>query len=380
MKLIIDAQPLLDAEKTGISWYTKRITDVMCSSDQVNIQLNYSGCRKYCSSDKIMAVYQKKGCKVRHSWLPVRVRRRLRIPYKLLFNTKSSSSVSIFFNYEVPCGVSGKKIAVIYDMAYKTCPETVSKDTRLWLENIMEETCQRADMIVTISQFSKQEIVKYMQVDPQKIRIVPCGVDLNVYKPNYKQTEITAVREKYRVPEKYLLYVGTLEPRKNIEHMIEAYAQLLNELEFPPALVIGGKRGWMYEQIFAKVNEYGIQDHVVFTGYLDEGDVPLLMKAAEAFVFPSLYEGFGMPPLEAMACGVPVICSNRSSLPEVVGQAGLLVNPLSVRELMESMKRVILDKRLRETLSRRGVEQAQKYTWNAAAEAMIKVCHEFEDN
>ena len=141
-------------------------------------------------------------------------------------------------------------------------------------------------------------------------------------------------------------------------------------------LVIGGKKGWMYEKIFSRVKEQGIEAYVIFTGYLADEDVPLLMKGAIAFVFPSLYEGFGMPVLEAMACGTPVITSNAASLPEVVGQAGLLVNPYNVTEIAEAMERVIKDDIMRNTMRSKGLIQVRNYTWKNSAEKMKKLYHQ----
>jgi len=247
------------------------------------------------------------------------------------------------------------------------------------LNIIMERTCRRADMIVTVSEYSKKEIIKYLKINPQKIQVIPCGVDLERYTGTCEEKDIVQARQTYKIPEEYFLYVGTLEPRKNIERLIEAYAQLVKCLEEAPALVIGGKKGWMYDQIFLLVKEYGIESRVFFTGYLDDAAVPLLMKGAVAFLFPSLYEGFGMPPLEAMACGVPVISSNAASLPEVVGDAGILIDPYNVKELSEAMERVLKDGEMRNMMRRKGLLQVQNYTWEKSAEKLKNLYHKMAE-
>lgn len=381
MKLAIDAQPLLDVQKTGVSWYTNMMTQFICADQSVQLQLNYAGYRQYWKRKQIVDQYRKSGIKVKHSWLPVKVRRKLEeivpIPYSLIFG--SNVDVTIFFNFEVPYGVKGKTIAVVHDMAYKAFPETVNEETKRWLNIIMERTCRRADMIVTVSEYSKKEIIKYLKINPQKIQVIPCGVDLERYTGTCEEKDIVQARQTYKIPEEYFLYVGTLEPRKNIERLIEAYAQLVKCLEEAPALVIGGKKGWMYDQIFLLVKEYGIESRVFFTGYLDDAAVPLLMKGAVAFLFPSLYEGFGMPPLEAMACGVPVISSNAASLPEVVGDAGILIDPYNVKELSEAMERVLKDGEMRNMMRRKGLLQVQNYTWEKSAEKLKNLYHKMAE-
>ena len=378
MKLAVDAQPLLDAEKTGVSWYTKMMTQYICADQSVQLQLNYAGYRQYWKRKKIVDCYRERGIKVRHSWLPVRVRRKMEkfcpISYSFIFG--GNPDVTIFFNFEVPYGAIGKMMVVVHDMTYKVFPETVSEETKSWLNEIMERTCERADMIVTVSDYSKKEIIKYLNVNPQKVQVIPCGVDLERYTERYAENDVIRARQAYHIPEKYLLYIGTLEPRKNIERLIEAYAQLVKKEAKTPVLVIGGKKGWMYEKIFSRVKEQGIEAYVIFTGYLADEDVPLLMKGAIAFVFPSLYEGFGMPVLEAMACGTPVITSNTASLPEVVGQAGLLVDPYNVTEIAEAMERVIKDDIMRNTMRSRGLIQVRNYTWKNSAEKMKKLYHQ----
>jgi glycosyltransferase involved in cell wall biosynthesis len=167
----------------------------------------------------------------------------------------------------------------------------------------------------------------------------------------------------------FLLYVGTIEPRKNLLTLIRAYDELLRTTEHQPQLVLCGGRGWLCDEVFNLVDELKLQDQVRFTGYVDDADLPALYSAAQAFVYPSLYEGFGLPPLEAMACGAPVITSNVTSLPEVVGDAGLTHAPEDARELTRTMARLLSDLNLRAHFKRAGLERARQFSWERAARA-----------
>jgi glycosyltransferase involved in cell wall biosynthesis len=192
---------------------------------------------------------------------------------------------------------------------------------------------------------------------------------------------LAAVRQKYDLPERFILYVGTIEPRKNLTALLEAYAALMERLsvcDLRPALsdvrlVIVGKKGWLYEGFFRRLHELGLEDRVLFTGYVPDEDLPAIYSAADLFVFPSLYEGFGLPVLEAMACGTPVIASNASSLPEVAGEAGIMIAPHDVRGLAEAMERLLMDKQLRAELRARGLERAKQFTWERAAAMTLEV-------
>jgi glycosyltransferase involved in cell wall biosynthesis len=174
----------------------------------------------------------------------------------------------------------------------------------------------------------------------------------------------------------YLLYVGTIEPRKNLLTLIHAYDELLRETTRCPQLVLCGGRGWLYDEVFKLVEDLKLQDQIRFTGYVDDADLPALYSAAEAFIYPSFYEGFGLPPLEAMACGAPVITSDVSSLPEVVGKAGLTHAPKDTRALTEAMAKLLEDETAREHFRREGLKQAAKFSWERAARETQSIYNE----
>jgi glycosyltransferase involved in cell wall biosynthesis len=185
---------------------------------------------------------------------------------------------------------------------------------------------------------------------------------------------LAAVRAKYHLPERFILFVGTIEPRKNLVTLLEAFAALRSGGRHPGlGLVIAGGKGWLYGEFFERLRTLGLEKTVILTGYVPEADLPALLNSAEVFAFPSSFEGFGLPPLEAMACGVPVVCSNATSLPEVVGEAGLLVPPDDAASWTEALGRLLDDAELRGELRARGLARARLYTWEAAAQKTLAV-------
>jgi glycosyltransferase involved in cell wall biosynthesis len=376
MKIAFNGQLLLEQNKTGIAWNAHHLILELAKypENECTIQCFSCGCMGKQLSR--LLEYQRLGCKIeccgwfKNAWYKL-LWVVLPVPYRFFFQTKTD--ITQFFNFAVPPGVRGRKITVIHDMAYKSCPETVRKKTRIWLELSMKKSCRHADHIVTVSKFSKKEIVKYLHVPKEKITVVPNAVDHTVYRPDYTEQQIQKVLDKYKIERTYFLYLGTIEPRKNLEMLLLAYEKLYRRQQNVPQLVLAGGKGWLCRSIYEKAHGMKLGNRIVFTGYVTQEDSPLLMCAARAFVYPSLYEGFGMPPLEAMACGTPVIVSNASSLPEVVGDAGILVNAKSADDICAAMRRVLEDHAYRESLRARGIERAKKYSWKRSAGILMQV-------
>lgn len=297
------------------------------------------------------------------------------VPYSHFFGKKAD--ITHFFNYIIPPGVHGKAIVTVHDMVYKAFPETVRGRTMMMLNMGLKKSMKRADIIVTDSEFSKREIVKYFPQHEEKIRVVPCGVDLEKFRPCDEPERIPAVKESLGIEGDYFLYLGTIEPRKNLERLISAYNALAKKLgDECPKLVLAGGKGWLYDGIFARVERLGLTDKVIFTKYVPSEDMNPLMCGALAFVFPSLYEGFGMPPLEAMACGVPVLTSGEASLPEVTGDCAVICDAFSVKSIAQGLYRLYKDEALRKDLSVRGLERAKTFTWEHSAEVLWNVYEE----
>ncbi|WP_322820694.1 glycosyltransferase family 1 protein [Chloroflexus sp.] len=255
-------------------------------------------------------------------------------------------------------------VITIHDLAFIRFPQTFRAYNRIYLDLATRLSTRRASRILVVSEHTKREVVGLLGVDPERVVVTPNAVRHHFRPPDPDQLDQFRVRRS--LPEHFILYVGTLEPRKNLTTLLEAFALLSRHVPTVP-LLIGGGKGWMYEPIFARLEQLQLRDRVKFVGYIPEEELPLWYAAATVFVFPSIYEGFGMPPLEAMACGTPVITSNTSSLPEVVGDAGLMVSPTDTTALAEAMQRILTSPDVRADLRIRGLKRAQQFSWTQTA-------------
>lgn len=276
-------------------------------------------------------------------------------------------------NY-IPRIFKGKIVTTICDMSYKLFPQYHPR-RRVMTFNFFENRMRNSDRIITISENSKQEIIELLKVPEEKVVVTYLGAS-----EDYKPIEINPeqkhyFRKTYGLPDNYLLYVGTIEPRKNLSRLIEAFYLFKKETTTQNniKLVLAGGKGWLFYEIFSRVQELKIEDQIVFTGYVPDEHLPYLYNMAMAFVYPSIYEGFGLPPLEAMSCGIPVISSNTSSIPEVVGAAGILIDPYNVTDLAEAMSKVVQSKSLRAELSQKGLSKASQFSWAKCAEETLKI-------
>ncbi|ABR55980.1 MAG: hypothetical protein PWP15_87 [Methanothermococcus sp.] len=265
------------------------------------------------------------------------------------------------------------KIITVYDVIPLQFPETYAKITVFRYKLLFSKTLNTSNKIISISHHTKQDLIKHFKISEDKIKVIHLAANEN-YKP-LKENEINNIKQKYNLNYPFILYVGTLEPRKNIPNLLKALYKLKKH-SIKHKLVITGKKGWKYKSIFETIEKLNLQKDVIFTGYVPDEDLPALYNAADLFVYPSLYEGFGLPPLEAMQCGTPVITSNTSSLPEVVGDAGIMVNPYDVDELANKMYEVLTNDGIREELSKKGIERAKLFSWKKCAEEHLKVYEE----
>jgi glycosyltransferase involved in cell wall biosynthesis len=380
MNIAFDAQLLLENKKTGVPLYQVRIVNRMrelYGDCACQFNLFTKGYGKDAIENLRRWLLDKPNTKIREcTWISFRIFKYAvpLIPYSAIFG--KGAELTHFFDFFLPFWVSGKKVVTVHDMTYKAHPETLPLVIKLLLNWKLRSSCKRADKIVTVSEFSKAEIIKYFHIEPHKIVVIPNGVEANCFFQVTDQDLIAQSKKKHHITGEYFLYLGTLEPRKNIGGLIDAYHRLKQGRSDIPQLVIAGKKGWLYESIFKKVEALGLERDVLFLGYVADEDTASLMSGALAFVYPSLYEGFGLPPLEAMACGVPVLTSNRASLPEVVGDAAITVDPLNIDEMAAALERLCTDKKLRKELSLRGLEQAKKFSWETA---VLKTMKLYED-
>ncbi len=286
---------------------------------------------------------------------------------------RAYAGVTLFHATEhlLPKLTGARSVFTLHDTAYLLFPNYHLLQNRLYLTLMMPRFLARADRIIAVSEATRRDALRFYRIDPAKIDVILEGVEPR-FRPEPDPARLAAVRRQYALPERFILYVGTIEPRKNLPTLLEAFAAL--RLQHPDVgLVIAGGKGWLYESFFKRLRSLGLEKRVTLTGYVPDDDLPALINCAEVFAFPSIFEGFGLPPLEAMACGVPVVCSNASSLPEVVGEAGVLLPPDDPRTWAEALNRILVDPDLRADLRARGLARARQFTWEHAARCTLEI-------
>jgi glycosyltransferase involved in cell wall biosynthesis len=280
------------------------------------------------------------------------------------------------FHYTMPYLTRIKRVVTIPDMTFYLFPHMHQVSKRLYFKSLIPISLKKSDKIVTISESTKNDLLKrFDHIPPGKIEVIHLGV--NGVNMNTPRGHLPDCLSRYGLTgKKYFLYVGTLEPRKNIPGIIEAFNRVITadkKYKNNYKLVIAGQKGWFYQKIFETVKKYQLEESVVFTGYVNLELKQALFANAFLFVYPSFYEGFGLPVLEAMAWGVPVITGNVSSLPEVAGDAALLIDPRQWQEIAEAMLKLLSDRSLYETMSKQSREQAQKFSWQTTARKTLEL-------
>jgi glycosyltransferase involved in cell wall biosynthesis len=263
-------------------------------------------------------------------------------------------------------------VATIHDVTPLLYPRSLSLTLRMRYKRQLADTVDNARRVITVSRISQSALSAYSRVDPAKVRVIHNGVSSQFY-PRTDQALLSAVRHRYSLPEKYVFWVGDFRPEKNLPFLVQAWARLRSRLPDAPALVLGGAQTGQFKAVREEVKRRDLEQAVIFPGFIRDDDLAALYSAATLFVFPSLYEGFGLPPLEAMACGTPCVVSNSSSLPEVTGPAALLFNPTSLESLEDGVIRLLTDPDLYETLREEGLRQSALFPWSRAAEETLAV-------
>lgn len=265
------------------------------------------------------------------------------------------------------------RLLTVHDLSFIRDPDSAAPGLRRYLNTVVPRSVVRAHHVLADSRATKADLIELYGTAPDKITVLYSGVDAR-FTPQKERGEEERIRRRYKLGHQpFILSLGTLQPRKNYSRLISAFARVADvsrRFDSRPVshnLVVVGKQGWLFDSIKADAARLGVRTRVIFPGYADNQDLPALYRTAELFVFPSLYEGFGLPPLEAMACGTPVITSNVSSLPEVVGDAGLTVDPTDIYALANAMGRVLQDTRLSQRMIEQGLARAAGFTWFRAA-------------
>lgn len=375
MKIAIDSGSALSKVKTGISWYTWNLIHNLAKIDDKNVYILYD-----------VASRRMKTYKILDSYLPCQKNFRKKVyPFhsslgrKLIPVTFLTSKTDILHMPEQRLSpvFKTKKVVTVHDIIPWLEIDTDVKWTKIDFKKRRKKSKEiqqaviRADKIIAVSENTKNDIVKYFSVNPSKISVTYLGVN-ELFYPRGKDENIL---HKYKISKKFIACNGTYDPRKNIWKILIGFEKIKKTNNCQ--LVIFGrihKTGLWYE-VYNSLPSHVKQD-IILTGYVPSNELPYLYSGAEFFIYPSLYEGFGLPPLEAMACGCPVITSNISSLPEVVGDAGILIDPYNLDEMTEQMERLLLDEKLRERFKAKGLERAKQFTWEKTARDTLKVYEE----
>jgi glycosyltransferase involved in cell wall biosynthesis len=269
-----------------------------------------------------------------------------------------------------PCPV----VATVHDLSFEHLPETFKRRSWMQLRLTVRRTVRRARRVIAPSEYTRRDLIETYNLAPERVRVTPLAAPAH-FRPVLEETEIERVRNLYGIRGPYILGVGSIQPRKNLPRLIKAYADLRRAGfgDKLPQLVLVGKQAWLYGETLRAVERERVGRRTVFTGYVSGGDLPALYTGALCFVYPSYFEGFGLPALEAMQCGAPVLAGDRTSLPEVVGDAGLLVDPFDTTAIARALARLIDDAELRARLRVKGLERARRFDWRATARSTLDI-------
>ena len=379
MTIGIDIRVLARGTRTGVEEYTiNLLSEFLPLEPKNNYQLFYNA-------------YQK--AKLNYSWLSLaNVKLKdFRIPNRLFFIATRYANqpkvdrllggVGLYFNphfFTAPLSPGCKKIITFHDLSFERYPQFFSWRKRLWQKFLMEarREAEEADKIIAVSQSTKDDLINLYGIESKKIKVIYSGVGKQ-FRPIKKRSATPKLKKKYNLPGEFILYFGTIEPRKNLIGLIKAFELLRDKHSIK--LVVAGTKGWLYQDIFKAAQESKYSQDIIFTGFIEEADKPALYNLAQLFVYPSFFEGFGFPPLEAMACGLSTIVSHTSSLPEVVGQGALMIDPYNIDELAWAMETALTDSNLREQLIKKGIEQAKKFSWPKCARETLKIIRHYEN-
>ena len=381
MKIGIDIRSLLEGYRTGIGEYTYNLINEFLKKDTQNQYHLFYNQRHSIKKEPPRFEGENVKCfdyKYPNQWFNLSLRY---LGWPRVEKLCGNPDVVWFPNFGfMNFNMRAPYVLTVHDLSFERYPEFFTPVHRLWHKMInCKKMALGAARIIAVSENTKRDLVDLYGVESQKVEVIYEGVcHTNYANEDANYANMRMVREKYNLPEKFVLFLGTIEPRKNIEVIIRAFDKLITNhssliTKDGYQLILAGGKGWNNEQIYKIYDQVKHKDKIRFLGYVEQDEKSALYNLASLFVFPSIYEGFGLPPLEAMACGTPVIISNTSSLPEVVGDAGLMVNPYNINELYEAMRVMLTDDVLRERFIEKGLERVKRFSWEKCAERTLGV-------
>jgi len=376
-KIFVDAEVLIVPHFSGIGHYTldllKALDQELDDRPDVQVVLGVY----YKRMPKIRA-YNFKNFKYRYSPFPLRINNALKIRnIHLFYDLFFGKHIYFFPNYTSWPLLFSKSVSVIYDLSFEYFPQYVEPRNQKFLSDNVKKSAKHSTKIVTISKNSKNEICEFYKLPKDNVAIVYPGIDQSIFF-KWPENEVEKIKARYGIFGKYILFVGNIEPRKNLKNLLLAYEKLDKTTRNEYSILLVGARGWLDDEIFEIIERLRLAGNHIQqpNDYVLDKDRAALYSGASLFVYPSQYEGFGIPPLEAMACGVPTITSDNSSLPEVVGDAAQLVSAESVTQLADAIQLLLADTKLRDDLIEKGFKQVDKFSWGCEAKKLLSV---FED-
>jgi glycosyltransferase involved in cell wall biosynthesis len=360
MRIAINCRPILLSQRTGIGRYTYHLLDNLGKIDNANEYILHAPKRLFDFKRHLPDFSRYKNFKSRIDCFH-----------------RGIGKCDI---YHLPCpGViglyTGKLIVTIHDLIYKTCSQSQMPQTTELTEKYMQAIAAKADKIVCISENTRRDLHTFLDIPLEKTCVIYNGVDQSMFYPFSPQERLEAASQlkALGIDKPYVLYVGTIEPRKNLTGLLESFALLKSRKVFPGQMVVAGMTGWMAENIEGLVKQLDIQTDVIFTGFVSDGQLRLLYNMAELFVFPSFYEGFGFPILEAFSCGAAVITSQTSSCAEIASEAALTIDPKDTKALAQAMEQVLTDKTVKGLLRQAGLKRAKEFSLERMAQETLAV-------
>ena len=366
MHIAIDAHSV-GAGLAGNESYATNLIEALAEIDSVN---DYT---LYVTRNEAVERFSKR-------WPNFRVRTTLphtpliRIPLTLSAELRKHPVDVLHVQFTAPPFAPCPLVVSIHDLSFEHLPETFNRRSRAQLRLTVRRSAHKAARIVALSEHGKRDIIATYGISPDLVTAIPLAAPPH-FEPVANEKELQRIRHTYGITQDYILSVGSIQPRKNLSRLISAYVHLRGARPDSnlPQLVIVGRRAWLYDETLKSINESGAGTSIIVTGYVPDNDLPALYSGALCFVYPSYFEGFGLPPLEAMKCGTPVITGNRTSLPEVVGDAGLLVDPFDVKALAAAIEQLIYNPDFRLQLRVKGLNRARMFDWRETARRTLEV-------
>jgi len=366
MRVAIDATPLVD-RRTGVGTYVYYLLKHLVNQDTGT---EYAGLA--CTRRRLALADLAGTVPIRHVHVPTRAMYWIWTYTGRPFADRLAGGCDVFHatNFFVPPTRYARRVVTIHDLSFLIVPEYSSPRIVTPFSRHIERFVAESDAIVACSESTRRDLIERLKVEPGRIHVVPEAADTR-FRPCESGANRVTLSETYDILEPYILFVGAIEPRKNIETVIESFASISGDV--PHTLVIAGPKAWGYEAVLRTYERVGLGDRVRFLDYVPDEHLPALYQGADLFVFLSHYEGFGLPPLEAMQCGCPVLVADNSSMPEVVGDAGLCVSATDRESASEAMRTVLTDADLRSRMSAAGIEQAKGFSWTECARRTARV-------